>query len=209
MPKYKLTYFDLRGRAEPIRLLFTVAGVSFEDERIRKEQWIAIKDETPGNALPVLCVDGFIISQSMAINRHLARTFGLDGETLSQKVKVDEIVEYLVEMKNKMAELPMLSEDPRKQEWARQVMKSFQEFMVKACTFIESQIQKNMKEGKGFAVGNRLTLADIMIFEAFENILATNGNALDKCSGITKCRAKVANMPRIKEYLSQRQHTNF
>ncbi|XP_061198288.1 glutathione S-transferase-like [Saccostrea echinata] len=209
MPKYKLTYFDLRGRAEPTRLLFTVAGVSFEDERIRKEQWTAIKDKTPGNSLPVLSVDGFLISQSMAINRHLARTFGLDGETLSQKVKVDEIVECLVEMKNKMAELPMLSEDPRKQEWARQILKSFQELMVKACTFIEAQIQKNMKEGKGFAVGNRLTFADIMIFEAFENILATNSNALDKCLGIMKCRAKVANMPRIKEYLSKRQHTNF
>lgn len=36
---------------------------------------------------------------------------GLDGETLSLKVKVDEIVEYLLEMKNKMAEMPMMSDD--------------------------------------------------------------------------------------------------
>lgn len=37
---------------------------------------------------------------------------GLDGESLSQKLKVDEIVEYLVAMKNKMVELPMMSDDP-------------------------------------------------------------------------------------------------
>lgn len=55
----------------------------------------------------------------------------------------------------------------------------------------------------------QLTVADIMIFEAFENILATNGNALDKCMGIMKCRAKVADMPRIKEYLSKRKQTSF
>ncbi|XP_048767140.1 glutathione S-transferase-like isoform X2 [Ostrea edulis] len=183
MPKYKLTYFDLRGRAEPIRLLFAVAGVPFEDERIEREQWSAIKHKVPGNALPILSVDGFLVTQSTAIIRHLARIFGLDGETLSLKVKVDEIVEYLLEMKNKMAEMPMMSDDSRTQEKAMEIMKSFKELMMKACTFIEAQIQKNMKQGNGFAVGNRLTVADIMIFEAFENILATNGNALDKCSG--------------------------
>uniref|UniRef100_K1QFU2 glutathione transferase n=1 Tax=Magallana gigas TaxID=29159 RepID=K1QFU2_MAGGI len=178
MPKYKLTYFDLRGRAEPTRLLFIVAGVQFEDERIGQEQWKAIKHS-------------------------------LDGESLSQKLKVDEIVEYLVAMKNKMVELPMMSDDPRTEARAEEILKSFKDLMMKACTFIEAQIQRNMKEGNGFAVGNRLTFADIMIFEAFENILATNINALDKCVGIVKCRSKVANMPRIKDYLSKRKYTSF
>lgn len=209
MPKYKLTYFDIRGRAEPTRLLFIVAGVQFEDERIGQEQWKAIKHKVPGNSLPFLSVDGVVVSQSMTINRHLARIFGLDGESLSQKLKVDEIVEYLVAMKNKMVELPMMSDDPRTQARAEEILKSFKDLMMKACTFIEAQIQRNMKEGNGFAVGNRLTFADIMIFEAFENSLATNINALDKCVGIVKCRSKVANMPRIKDYLSKRKYTSF
>lgn len=97
----------------------------------------------------------------------------------------------------------------RTQARAEEILKSFKDLMMKACTFIEAQIQRNMKEGNGFAVGNRLTFADIMIFEAFENILATNINALDKCVGIVKCRSKVANMPRIKDYLSIRKYTSF
>ena len=34
MPSYKLTYFNGRGRAEVSRLIFTVAGVEFTDDRV-------------------------------------------------------------------------------------------------------------------------------------------------------------------------------
>ena len=38
-PKYVLTYFNVRGRAEPTRLLFKAAGVEFEDRRFSFEEW--------------------------------------------------------------------------------------------------------------------------------------------------------------------------
>lgn len=34
MPKYHLYYFDLKGRAEPIRLAFSIGKIEFEDERL-------------------------------------------------------------------------------------------------------------------------------------------------------------------------------
>ncbi len=34
MPHYKLTYFDIRGLGEFIRMTFIEAGVPFEDNRI-------------------------------------------------------------------------------------------------------------------------------------------------------------------------------
>lgn len=40
MPKYKLTYFPIRGKAEPIRIVFALAGVEFEDVRVDPEEWI-------------------------------------------------------------------------------------------------------------------------------------------------------------------------
>ena len=42
-PKYKLTYFNLRGRAETIRMLFAAADVKFEDVRITFEEWPELK----------------------------------------------------------------------------------------------------------------------------------------------------------------------
>lgn len=38
-PKYVLIYFNVRGRAEPTRLLFKAAGVEFEDRRFTFEEW--------------------------------------------------------------------------------------------------------------------------------------------------------------------------
>jgi prostaglandin-H2 D-isomerase / glutathione transferase len=43
MSQYKLTYFNGRGRAEGVRLLFAAAGVDYEDVRIEKEQWPELK----------------------------------------------------------------------------------------------------------------------------------------------------------------------
>lgn len=39
MPKYTLTYFGVPGRAEPIRLAFSIGKVEFEDVRLDFESW--------------------------------------------------------------------------------------------------------------------------------------------------------------------------
>ena len=38
--KIRLTYFDLRGRAEVIRLLIHAANADFEDKRVTKAEWV-------------------------------------------------------------------------------------------------------------------------------------------------------------------------
>ena len=44
MPKYKLTYFNAKARAEVPRLMFAKAGVEYEDVRLKKPEFDEIKD---------------------------------------------------------------------------------------------------------------------------------------------------------------------
>jgi hypothetical protein len=41
--KFKLSYFDLRGRAEIIRLIFAASGVKYDDNRISFDNWPELK----------------------------------------------------------------------------------------------------------------------------------------------------------------------
>ena len=42
-PKIKLTYFDVRARAELSRIILAQAGVEYEDCRIKGEEWQKMK----------------------------------------------------------------------------------------------------------------------------------------------------------------------
>ena len=39
----KLTYFNLKGRAELARLILAQAEVAYDDRRISKEEWRSVK----------------------------------------------------------------------------------------------------------------------------------------------------------------------
>ena len=73
MPRLKLSYFDFQGgRGEPARLALAIGGIPFEDDRVSTD-WAKRKGQTPFGSLPVLDVDGQIVTQSNAINRYVGK----------------------------------------------------------------------------------------------------------------------------------------
>lgn len=60
MAKYTLTYFNGKGRAEPIRLAFAIGHIEYKDERIKFEDWGKLKMSgfAKFSSLPVLEFDG-------------------------------------------------------------------------------------------------------------------------------------------------------
>jgi glutathione S-transferase len=79
MNKPRLTYFDAPvSRGEECRLALHVAGVDFEDVRLKRDEWIALKPTTPFGSVPVLEMPGQPpLAQSNAILVLLGRLHGL------------------------------------------------------------------------------------------------------------------------------------
>jgi glutathione S-transferase len=79
MTKPRLTYFDSpRSRGEECRLALWLAGVEFEDRRLPRGEWPALKPKTPFGSLPIFEIEGKpAVSQSNAILGHIGRRYGL------------------------------------------------------------------------------------------------------------------------------------
>ncbi|KAF4047186.1 Glutathione S-transferase C-terminal domain [Phytophthora infestans] len=98
-PSIRLTYFNFGGRAEPVRLALYVGGVPFEDKRLTREEFGALKSSFPLGQVPVLEVDGQVLTQTDAILRYVGRLGGLyPTSSPFAALKVDEMLHALCEM---------------------------------------------------------------------------------------------------------------
>lgn len=99
MTTYKLTYFDFDGgRAEPIRIAFHAAGISFEDHRITFPEFSELREQTPFNSVPVLEIDGTVVTQSNAMCRYVGKKAGLYPDDDLQALYCDETMDALEDM---------------------------------------------------------------------------------------------------------------
>merc|ERR1739848_870234 len=114
--KVKLTYFNLRGRAEPLLLLLAYGGIQFEDCRLTPgfvdpTEWTALKPSTPYGGLPLLCWNGETIAQSKAAMRFVAKQVGVGGRNNLEGAQIDEVVDALTDIMEKGAQLFFAKDD--------------------------------------------------------------------------------------------------
>lgn len=93
MPKIKLTYFDIEGVAEAVRLALALSGTEFEDDRVKFSEWEALKPTTPFGQLPLMTIDdGSVKTQSGAMLRYVGAEL---STTLYPREKLYDIEELL------------------------------------------------------------------------------------------------------------------
>ena len=90
-PKLKLTYFNIEGAAEKVRLALKLGGIDFQDERIDMASWSALKPSTPYGQLPLLTIDDQApVTQSFAMLRYVGRLTNLYPADPQEALQVDE-----------------------------------------------------------------------------------------------------------------------
>nr|ABR09271.1 glutathione S-transferase 1 [Laminaria digitata] len=97
-PKLILSYFDIPALGEPLRLALAMSGQAWEDKRVSKEEFMAIKPSLPYNQLPTLEVGGTLIPQSLAQMRYIGKIGGLYSEDPIEAAFADAAMEAVIDM---------------------------------------------------------------------------------------------------------------
>jgi glutathione S-transferase len=93
----KLSYFNLEGLAEPIRLMFKIANVEFEDHRISFEEFPALKANFPNGTVPVVfnTEEDMVMTQSNCILKYFGGDYGMYPSDRKSAYLVDEVIEMV------------------------------------------------------------------------------------------------------------------
>ncbi|CAG9539663.1 unnamed protein product [Cercopithifilaria johnstoni] len=196
---FKLIYFNGRGRAEVIRLLFAQADVSYEDIRINRTEWPALKSKTPYGHIPILYVNDKVLAESHAIERYLARKFGLLGTNEWEAAKIDEIICNLEDVWQKMQSWLHEGNATEKDEMFKKLVKET------IAPFMQRYEQFLLNSRSPYFVGNKISLADIAVF----NMLNYFQELRTHYPKLAEFADKIGQMPRIKAWIDKRPNTNF
>ncbi|XP_064391297.1 hematopoietic prostaglandin D synthase-like [Halichondria panicea] len=205
MPTYKLTYFNIRGRVEIIRLIFKQAGVEFEDVRVSQgEEWLKLKPSMPYGTIPVLEVDGKQLPGRGSIQRYLAEKFGLAGSNDFENAQVHSIVDAENDFAQKFLGVVFEKDESRKFKLKKKLE---DEVMPKYLGIFEQILTKNASPD-GWFFGSKVTYADLGFFNMMcWSVKEGYSSLLDKYPAIKKNIAAVEALPNIAKWLKERPVT--
>ncbi|OXA52352.1 glutathione S-transferase 1 [Folsomia candida] len=196
---YKLTYFNMRGRAECIRMIFAAAGTKYEDNRIASEDWPAVKASTPWGQIPILEVGDKTLAQTITICRYLGHQLKLSGKDSWEAAKCDEYVDAVNDLFNEWVKY-FFEKDPDKKIKAHADFKS-----VPLPKYLSKFNDIQSKVDGPYLIGKDLTWADIFIADKLNRLQETEGpDVLDPYPNLKAFKEAVHAVPNIKAYVSQR-----
>lgn len=194
-----ITYFDVRGRAEVIRLILEEKGIAYREKRVTLEEWPALKPTLLFGQLPTLEYEGdsgkVFINQSHAIYRHLARTFNLYGHGEAENIRCDVVEEAFVDAQNNIGLF----------YWDLQFAEKRDDYekndLPALLTKLQGLLQQN-QQSQGFWVGNDLTYVDFCAWHFLDYVRPFSQRTLEQFELLNQFKQRIESRPRIAAYLS-------
>lgn len=202
----KLYYFHGRGRSQQARWVLSAAGIPFENvclSTAKEMQQLRDSGKLTFNQVPMLEIDGMMLTQSMAIVRHAARVGGLDGKTPTESARIDEILEGISDARGCIIAFPF-QQDPV------QIVNRHLQSVQRYFPVFEAGIEKN--GSAPFSVGAELTVADVLLAELVESSREAVQSVSDSAKAaefvltpyphLSALHAHVLSLPRIKGFMA-------
>lgn len=127
MAKPKLTYFDApMSRGEECRLALHLGGVDFEDNRIKRDSWMALKPTTPFGSLPLFDLPGHpTLAQSNAILVLIGRRHGLHPKDDFEAARHEAMMAHVEDLRGAIAPTMRLTDDVAKKQAREQLAANY------------------------------------------------------------------------------------
>jgi glutathione S-transferase len=207
MPELKLYYFQPGAKALISRLVLAVANVDYEFVQVERSQWKELKPTFVFGQLPVLSIDGQKFGQSLAIQAYLAREYGLYGSNNIESLQIDQIVQLREDFGGEVRRGgggPDRDRDPVKQ--AERESNLIANVYPRYLGYFNKILQDN---GTGYAVGNKLSLADFVFYEISTHLTESKAHLLQEFPEIRALKDKLEQIPAVQAALAVgRTHTH-
>ncbi|CAB3402077.1 unnamed protein product [Caenorhabditis bovis] len=192
-----LTYFDIRGIGEYIRLLFIDHGIEFVDHRIKKDDdWPKLKETMAFGQVPRLKHGDKEIFQSGAILRHLGRVYGLNGSNEDETTFIDMFFEGVKDIRFTKYARYIYYDEYTREETINTVLPTELEKLEK--------LFKTYANGDHFIAGEKVSYADYALFEELDVYLTLDAHILDKFPKLKAFHERFSQRPNLKAHLAKR-----
>lgn len=201
MAEYKLSYFPVRGRAEPIRLLFAYKEIKYEDVRVPGENWPKLKPNTPFGSMPVLEEGGKKLGGSIVILRYLGEKFCLAGSNAWENAWLANISDFMNDFLTEMLKLHFEKDENKKKELEEKMKtETGPKYLGKL---------NEMAKDTGYLCCDHLTWPDLQFYAMFEGLVKTKPGLAAAFPNLMKLKANVESNPGIAKWLAERPDTPF
>ena len=202
MADYKLYYFPIKARGEPIRLLFVYKGIKYEDIRIPFDKWPENKPNMPFGMMPVLEENGDKkLGGSLVILRYLAEKpeFDCAGSNAWENAWLDNIADFINDFSAEMMKVHFEKDEQKKKELS-------EKFEKKAIPNYLGKLNE-MTADTGHVFRGKLTWPELKLFWVLEMLVGYKPDLLTNFPGLAKLKSNIESDPNIAKWLAERPQT--
>ncbi|KPI99790.1 Glutathione S-transferase 2 [Papilio xuthus] len=204
MPKVTVTYFNVKGLGEGIRMLLAYGGQEFEDVRVEKEHWPELKPKTPFGQLPIVEIDGKQYAQCVAICRYLGRKSGLAGADIEEDLIIDQNMDFFNDVRLKAASAHYEPDEKLKATKLEDLKKN-------QLPFLFGKLDEMIQQNNGYLAAGKLTWVDFIFAGMYDALkMLTQMPDLDeKYPSFKKLRDTVCALPKVKAFIDAAPKTDY